>query len=352
MIPLIDVHTHVYPPRYVAMLRERTAVPRIVTRDGQDRMLMLPGEDGNGALEGRPIGSEHWDPVRKRAFMDHHGIEVSLISPANPWLDFLAAEEQAPLATEINEGMERLCAESGGRFLGLGLLPLRDPSAAAEELQRIARLPHLRGAATGSTGAGQGLDDPALDVVWAAAERLQLTLFLHPHYGCGTAALGNYGIAPLLGMSFPFETAAAVARLILCGGFDKFPALRLLVAHGGGALPYLAARLDACVATDYASPVRLREAPSSYLRLLWYDAITYQAPALRMLMEIAGRERIMFGTDAPFFPPNLANAVLDTADWHAPLAHRAILDTLPAADAEAIGWRNAAAAFGINLPGR
>jgi aminocarboxymuconate-semialdehyde decarboxylase len=351
MMPLIDVHTHVYPPRYVAMLRHRTAVPRIISREGQDRMLLLPGESNAGPLAGgRPIGSEFWDPARKRAFMDHHGIAASLISPANPWLDFLSPAEQTALATEINEDLEQLCADSGGRFLALGVLPFGDPPAAAAELQRIAGLPHLRGAAMGSLGAGKGLDDPSLDVVWEQSERSGSMLFLHPHYGSGTEGLGRYGVAPLLGMGFPFETAGAVARLILSGTFDRFSGLRLLVAHGGGALPYLASRLDACVAADYASPVRLRQPPSAYLRNLWYDAITYQPAALRLLMELVGRDRIMFGSDAPFFAPNVPNDRLDSADWHAVVAHRAILNELAPDDAEAIGWRNATTVFGIALP--
>src|SRR3984885_16352044 len=100
----IDVHSHVYPGRYVALLRARDAVPRIVTRDGQDRMLILPGEDTDSSTSaGRPIGSEYWDGARKVAFMDRHGIAVSVVSPANPWLDFLSGAEAGPVASEINQ---------------------------------------------------------------------------------------------------------------------------------------------------------------------------------------------------------------------------------------------------------
>ena len=193
-------------------------------------------------------------------------MSVTLVSPANPWLDFL--DDAAVVATEINEDMEALCAGSAGRLYGLGLLPVRDPAAAAAELGRIAALPHLRGAVIGTTGAGRGLDDPAMDVVWAAAERLGLMIFVHPHYGLGNEALTGYGHAMPLALGFPFETTAAVARLILGGTFDRFPGLRLMVAHAGGVLPYLAGRLDGCVAGDAHSPVRLRHEPSSYLRKL------------------------------------------------------------------------------------
>ena len=350
-LPLaIDVHSHVYPGRYVALLRERDAVPRIVTRDGQERMLILPREDADSSTSvGRPIGSEYWDARRKVVFMDWHGIAVSMVSPANPWLDFLP--DAGSVATEINEDMDALCADSAGRLLGLGLLPVRDPATSANELGRIARLPHLRGVVIGTTGAGRGLDDPALDCMWQAAEREGLMIFVHPHYGLGNEALGGYGHAMPLALGFPFETTAAIARLILGGTFDRFPGLKLMVAHAGGVLPYLAARLDACVAGDARSPVRLRHQPSFYLRHLYYDAIGYQAPTLALLIALVGVERIMFGTDHPFFPPHVANADLDSAEWHSPTVHRAVLRELGPSAEMAILHGNATAILGVIMPG-
>lgn len=347
--PAIDVHTHVYPSRYVGLLRNRTAVPRIVTRDGQDRMLILPHEDtDNSTAAGRPIGSEYWDPARKLAYMDRHGIAVSVLSPANPWLDFLL--DAAGEAAAINRDMEALCATGGGRFYGLGLLPVRDQAAAAAEIRHIATLPHLRGVIIGTTGAGKGLDDPALDPVWAAAEAEGLMVFIHPHYGLGTEALAGFGHATLLALGFPFETTAAVTRLILSGVLDRFPHLRLLIAHAGGVLPYLAARLDACVAGDAHSPVRLQARPSTYLKRMYYDAIGYQGPTLSLLMELAGGDRLMFGTDHPFFPPHVRNDELDSTEWHSAAEHRAVLAGFDADTQAAILSGNALSALRISLP--
>lgn len=337
MRPAVDVHTHLYLPGYVAMLRGRAAVPRLAGIGGQERMLILPGEDADG----RPFGSEYWDAARKLAFMDHHGIAVSVISPANPWLDFISCAESLPLITQMNGEVETLCAESGGRFFGLGILPTRDPQAAAAELRRIAGQPHLRGAIINTKGAGRGLDDPALDPMWAEAERTGAMLFVHPHYGIGNEVLEGFGHATLLAFCFPFETTAAIARLILGGVLDRFPDLRIMVAHAGSVLPTLAGRLDASVASDDRSPVKLRAAPSAYLRKLYFDAIAYQLPTLQSLIALVGPERIMFGTDHPFFPPNAANNVLDQTDWHSPTTHRAMIETLGAAAANAILHDNA-----------
>jgi len=346
----IDVHTHIYPERYVALLRARESVPRIATRGGMERILILPGEDADGSTAaGRPIGSEYWDCERKLAFMDRHGIAVSLVSPANPWLDFCSVSEAGPIATLINESMEEFAAGSGGRIYGMGLLP-RDPALAAAELARIAALPHLRGATIGSTGAGQGLDDPTMGTVWAAAERTGQMIFVHPHYGVGNDHMRGYGHGMALALGFPFETTTAITRLILSGAFDRFPGLKIMVAHAGGVLPYLAGRLDACVAGD--ASVCLKQRPSEYLRMMYFDAISYQVPTLQLLISLVGAERIMFGTDHPFFPPAVANAELDATEWHSPAAHRRILAAVGEETASAILRGNAAATFGLTLPER
>ncbi len=187
-----------------------------------------------------------------------------------------------------------------------------------------------------------------MNVVWAAAERLGLMIFVHPHYGLANEALSGYGHAMPLALGFPFETTAAVARLILSGAFDRFPGLRLMVAHAGGVLPYLAGRLDGCVAGDAHSPVRLRHEPSSYLRKRYFDAIGYQVPTLALLISLVGVERIMFGTDHPFFPPHVNNAELDKTEWHSPAVHRTVLADLgPHAEAAILSGN---ARFVLNIP--
>lgn len=346
----VDIHTHVYPDAYISLLRARHSVPRIVTRDGQDRMLILPGEDADGSTAaGRPIGSEFWDTGRKLAFMDTHGIAVSVLSPANPWLDFLEAAEAAPVATSCNEGIEAMAEAGAGRLYGMGVLP-RDPALAAAELARVAALPHMRGAAIGTTGAGQGLDDPAMDPVWQAAERLGMMIFIHPHYGLGNEHMRGYGHGMALALGFPFETTTAVTRLILGGTFDRFPKLKVMVAHAGGVLPYLAGRLDASVLGHMDPKLRLKQDPSAYLRMLYYDAISYQVPTLQLLVSLVGVDRIMFGTDHPFFPPHVPNAALDATAWHSPTAHRPILQALGEEHATAILRGNACRILDLKMP--
>ena len=95
----------------------------------------------------------------------------------------------------------------------------------------------------------------------------------------------------------------AVSRLIVSGTLDRYPSLRLLVAHAGAALPSLVGRLDSCVAHDLAVANRLQHTPTEYFKRLYFDAIAYSEPSMDCLIKFVGEDRIMFGTDNPFFPP-------------------------------------------------
>jgi aminocarboxymuconate-semialdehyde decarboxylase len=127
---------------------------------------------------------------------------------------------------------------------------------------------------------------------------------------CYLLSPSSYPLSPPFSLScasrllgFPFETTLSISRLIVTGTFDRFPKLKILVAHAGAALPSLIGRLDSCVHHDVSIATRLQHAPSHYFRQLYFDAISYNPIALQALVDMVGADRIMFGTDNPFFPP-------------------------------------------------
>jgi predicted TIM-barrel fold metal-dependent hydrolase len=350
-LPLIDVHTHMYLPRYVALLRARSTVPRIVSRKSGDRLIILPDEDADQSTSaGRPIGGEFHLAERKLAFMDHHGIAISVVSSANPWIDFVEPEEAPALAAQLNDDLEEICAASHGRLLGFGVLALQRPETCAAELKRLAGHPHMRGVIIGSAGRGKGLDDPGFEPIWQAAEETGLFVFIHPHYGIGHGLFPDTGHALMLALGFTFETSIAVSLLILRGALARHPGLKLLIAHAGGTLPYLAGRLDSCVKNDISKDFGLPKPPSHYLRQCWYDSIAYHAPALAALEAFADPAKIMFGTDHPFFRPHVDDDVLDRTTWPSPEENLAALSSLEAGRQKAIAFENGLAAFGVALP--
>jgi predicted TIM-barrel fold metal-dependent hydrolase len=303
----VDVHTHMYLPGYMQMMRERTDVPKILNIGGEDRLLVLPNEAKEiTTSSGRPIGREYWDVHAKLDFMDKHDIDVSVLSLANPWLDFLNEPIASEMARAFNDEMETICQDHPGKFLGLASLPLNSTDASLAELDRISNKsthPHIRGVIMGCLGSGEGLDHPDMLPIWTRLQELNYITFIHPHYGIGNEHFGNYGHSLFLALGFPFETTTAIARLILSGVFDKLPDLKLLLAHSGGTLPFLAGRLDSCYHHDEAIRDTLEHDPSHYLSKLYLDAVNYQTPALVNSIEVNNVKNLMFGTDNPFFPP-------------------------------------------------
>ncbi|KAI9998974.1 hypothetical protein PInf_003638 [Phytophthora infestans] len=337
----IDLHTHVYLPRYMDLLRARSDVPMVRPGVGGERLIILPAEKQQmeqqsstspGISAGRPIGKEYWDVANKIRYMDRHGIRTSVLSLANPWLDFLPLNEQILQATLLNNDMDTLCQDSNGRLLAFGVVP-QDPPTAVEEIQRVAsELPHVRGVILSTAGLnGKGLDDPEMLEFYQAVDRAGLTIFLHPHYGVGNEHYGKYGHALFLALGFTFETTVAVSQLVLSGMLDKVPdTLRLLLAHSGGTLPFLAGRLDSCVEHDAATAQKLKHAPSVYLKRFYYDAVAYHEPALQCLIDFVGSDKIVFGTDHPFFPPAKDKETnegedLSELDWRSTLSNYEIM---------------------------
>jgi aminocarboxymuconate-semialdehyde decarboxylase len=338
------------------LLRKRgqtKTVPYVVpgsTPSSDERYVILPDEARETTtVVGRPIGVEYSDVKEKLRYMDRHGIAISVLSLANPWLDFLPAADATFMATQLNDDLQEMCDESKGRIYGFAVLPTQDVAASVLEVERLKKTPGIRGVILGTSGAGKGLDDPQLDALYAALAAAKLPIFLHPHYGVGNEHYSNSGHSLFLALGFPFETTVAVSRLILSGALVRHPSLRLLLAHAGGTLPFLAGRIDSCVAHDHEVCNRLPEPPSYYLkRNFYYDSVIYHTPALKSVIDFCGGDKIMYGTDNPFFPPK--SGARSGEEWSSTSKNFDAIDGLKdKAMADAIVFGNAARLLGIKL---
>jgi aminocarboxymuconate-semialdehyde decarboxylase len=315
--PVVDIHTHIYPPSYISLLTSRTSIPyiRSFPPSPAHRLVILPAEDTESTSRGRPIGPEYYDIEKKIEFMDAHNISISVISLANPWLDWLPPAEAGPTATHINDEVNELCARYPGRLFAFATLPLSAPAdVVLAEIERLSSLKYMRGVILGTTGLGQGLDDPALLPIFAALSRAELPIFLHPHYGLPGEVWGprssEYGHVLPLALGFPLETTIAVTRMILSGVFERPEAehLRLILAHSGGTLPFLAGRIESCIQHDAhlqaEGKLRARRTVWDVLRSnIYLDAVIYDKVGLGAAVMASGGDRVLFGTDHPFFPP-------------------------------------------------
>jgi aminocarboxymuconate-semialdehyde decarboxylase len=270
---VVDVHSHIYPQSYRDALSEAGCE--------------LPAPE---ALAG---------PEAKLAFMDERGIDRALVSLGNPWLDpFGAAGER--LAAELNGELAGLADRSGGRLLGLGVLPHGSIEAAVRVASAVAADPGLYGLISGTRLCGRPLHDPRLEGLWEVLADTRLPLFVHPHHGIPLDGDDSSGSLAALALGFPLETTIALGRLVVAGVIDRFPGLRIVGAHCGGALPVLAGRLEAFWRTGAASAPRLARSPRESLSRLAFDAVGYSPAAVRAAVDLVGPDRVFFGTDHPF----------------------------------------------------
>ncbi|KAL2133174.1 hypothetical protein VTI74DRAFT_2782 [Chaetomium olivicolor] len=330
-VPIVDIHTHMYPPSYISLLSSRDTLPLIRTFPSSPfpRLILLESElpaleaaltDPSAPLPGRPLTTHFTSLPAKLSFMRTHGITTSVLSLANPWLDFLPAAEAGSVAEEINASFEAMCSSSqqdkAGRLYFFASLPLTALlETILSSINHISSLRHCRGIILGTSGLGSGLDDSAMLPILASLAAADLPVFLHPHYGLPNSVYGpragEYGHVLPLALGFPMETTIAVARMYLAGVFDAVPALRMVLAHAGGTLPFLAGRVESClrhdeklVEEDKVQGRRKRSVWEVLREQVYLDAVVYSEVGLRAAVEAAGgAERLMFGTDHPFFPP-------------------------------------------------
>jgi aminocarboxymuconate-semialdehyde decarboxylase len=286
-----------------------------------------------------PVFPLFHDPAEKLAQMDRDGIDVSLCSIV-PSLFLYEIDPADTLRAHrvINDAGVAYAQRSGGRIAVLATVPLNDPALGAQELHRACADLGLAGVEIGPSAGDMMLDAPELDPLWAAAAELDVTVMLHPYLNMVARPgpdLAGYHLANVVGN--PTETFVAASRLIVGGVLDRHPGLRIQLVHAGGAFPYQLGRLEHAYRAREDTRATVAREPASYLGNFLFDTITFDARALRFLLDFAGPDAVLFGTDLPF----------DMADTSA-------LETVPQiADADVadkVLGGNALRAYGVSAP--
>ena len=231
------------------------------------------------------------------------GVDVQLISPVPNFTSWEGGAADAELARELNRSTAECVSESGGRFQGLATLTLGEPGGAVEELKRALDEHGFVGAFIATYAGDRPLDDPSLEPLFAALGRLEMPVFMHPMSAEPTPRWARYTLTTAI--NWPNETTLAISRLIFAGTLERNPGLNLVLAHGGGTLPFLRGRLDlAYEAPKYEhNPdcrANISKRPSEYLDQLYYDTAVASPESLHFLIDLVGAGRVIFGTDDPF----------------------------------------------------
>jgi aminocarboxymuconate-semialdehyde decarboxylase len=239
----------------------------------------------------------HRDLEHRIAALDRAGVDRQVLTLTAPGTSIEAPERAAELAAIVNDGLAEAVRDHPDRFSALAHLPLVDPPAAARELERAADELGLPGAMLFANAAGRPLADPAFEPLWQIADRHELVLYIHPTYPLGVEAMRDFMLMPLVG--FMFDTTLAAAHLVFAGVPERHPRIRWALCHLGGAIPYLAERLDRGYEAFARCRKHISKPPSEYLRDFHYDTVNFDPGCLRLALDFAGPERILAGSDYP-----------------------------------------------------
>jgi aminocarboxymuconate-semialdehyde decarboxylase len=242
----------------------------------------------------RQIDSRCWSAQARIADMDRDGVGMQVLSPIPVTFCYRAhSAGTAELAAAQNDFFARIVHQHPTRFAALGAVALQDPDRAVDELRRCMRQTGFLGVEIGTRVGDIELADPSLDRFFAVAHELGALVLVHPSDQDLSPRLTGHGLA--CGAGMPIETAVTAAALITSGALSRRPAMRICLAHGGGALPGLIGRLD-----KGASIAGMSAAPSRLASQLWCDSLTYNHLALQQAIEVFGRNHVVFGSDYPF----------------------------------------------------
>jgi len=337
MSPIIDIHTHCSPrqrddPLGVAAIMRGTPI-------GKNTLLNYRGLPAIGHWEMTDFGFQQETCAKA-------GVTGRLMS--TPFTaEIVTAESNQPALDVVRHGNDQIAALIEGgfsppRLWGLGTINPLDKSQIAEGERCLGPL-GFKGLLVNSSWHGRFIDGEDAYPFWEWAEDRQAPLFIHPvRVPIGSdRQMDQYKLDEIVGR--PFDTAMALARMILSGLFDRFPRLRICVAHMGGGLLPVMGRLDfgwrlGSEGMPERAKMRCQRLPSEYLALLHVDTMGFWAPHVREAVEVFGASRVMFGTDygpVPIDPKEHIDIVR-------------VLGLSPA-DQEKILWRNAAAFFNLNI---
>ena len=289
---VVDTHCHIVVPEMLAASVPDDWRPEIVREDGRQVVL----------FRGRRLTSvigEFTDVEVMLGQAAAVGVDHLLLSP---WIMLCPVEAGLDEALRIcqiqNEGLARAAARSS--VSALGAVPLQDADAAARELAALMQMPGLCGAEVPASVAGTCLGDDRFLPFWEAAEATGALIFVHPTTRGlpGQPALDARYLWNSVGN--PLETTITAAHLATAGVLERFPRLRILLAHGGGGLHAVRGRLRRAHQVRPEAAAQAPAGPDVSLRRFYYDSLTHDQALLAGLVDYAGADHVLLGSDRPF----------------------------------------------------
>ena len=286
-----DMHAHVVVPEITG---DEPWRPNVWRDDTGSQIVEMGGKQIRAAVQ------EFVDVEGILTAQDEAGIDRVLLCPWVPLLYYDAEPEDGLERARIqNEALAALVRDHSERVAALGAVPLQDPQLAADELRALMDADVLKGVEVAASVRGVFLGDDRFEPLWEAAEATGALVFIHPTTrGFDSPAFQDYYLWNTV--ANPLETATTAAHMVVAGVMERHPKLRVLLAHGGGALLAVRGRMRHAHGFQPQARSRLGESPDDSLRRFYFDTLTHDEALLRALIDYAGADHVLLGSDYPF----------------------------------------------------
>jgi len=287
---IVDFHNHYYPPVYVEALKSSASAVKVTYDADGNPCVHYPG-DYNILVPG------HRDITYRQRVLDEHGVTTQVLSFTTPGVHVESPALAVKMARAINDAFAQVVRERKGRFTALATLPLNDPAASVRELERAMGDLGMPGAMVFSNVNHVALADERFEALWKKANELGAVIYIHPTDPAGVEAMLDYWLMPLVG--FLMDTTLAAAKLVFSGVVVRYPRIRWVLTHMGGAVPYLAERFDRGYRAFADCRKNIDRPPSEFLKRFYYDTVNFNPSNVRLALDFAGPDRILAGSDYP-----------------------------------------------------
>jgi aminocarboxymuconate-semialdehyde decarboxylase len=291
---VIDIHCH----------RECAPAAALVKSES-DRLGRAPLQFGNELT--REVNRRQLESLRPKmesveerlADMDSVGIDIQALSVA-PYHMFFWAEGDLGVEAfrTVNDELSHLVSSHPTRFVGLGAVPLQDTAAAIAELRRCRTELGFPGIEISTNVNGEEMSVPRLEPFWEAVEALEMVVFIHPTGFTHPDRFTEHYFFNTIG--HPLEETICTGRLIFDGVLERYPGLKVVLAHGGGYLPAYGGRFDHAYHAREDVRHGLPRPPSEYLAKLYFDTMVFEPDQLGFLIAKYGADHVLLGTDYPY----------------------------------------------------